>query len=73
MGKSTIASMFKDMGVPVMDTDAEVHRLYAKDGAGVAVVSGIFPDAVIEGPSFFQIPLLQPRNTTSQHWRQYHS
>ena len=49
MGKSTIAGMFRDLGVPVMDSDATVHELYAQGGAAVPVVEGLFPDAVRGG------------------------
>ena len=49
MGKSTIAGMFQDLGVPVMDSDAAVHELYAQGGAAVPVVRGLFPDAVRDG------------------------
>lgn len=49
MGKSTVASMFKDQGVPVMDSDATVHELYAEGGAAVPVVQNLFPDVVQNG------------------------
>lgn len=41
MGKSTTAQMFADEGVPVHDSDAAVHRLYA--GAAAPLVEREFP------------------------------
>ena len=48
MGKSTTAGFFKDAGCDVWDADAAVHRLYAKQGAAVAPLSKLFPNALIE-------------------------
>ena len=49
MGKSTTAAMFRDLGVPVWDADASVHRLYATGGRAVAAMAAAFPDAVRDG------------------------
>jgi dephospho-CoA kinase len=43
MGKSTVAAMFADEGVPVFDADAAVHRLQGSDGALVAEIEAHFP------------------------------
>jgi dephospho-CoA kinase len=43
MGKSTVAKMFSDEGVPVFDADAVVHRLQGKDGALVESIEAYFP------------------------------
>jgi len=49
MGKSTVANMFAEEGVPVCDSDALVHALYAPGGAAVAPVGVAFPGVVRDG------------------------
>jgi dephospho-CoA kinase len=44
MGKSTVAKMFADEGVPVFDTDAAVHALQGPAGRIVAAIEARFPD-----------------------------
>ena len=43
MGKSTVAAMFRDEGVPVFDADAEVHRLQGRGGALLPAIEAAFP------------------------------
>lgn len=43
MGKSTVAKMFADEGVPVFDADRAVHRLQGPEGALVAEIERRFP------------------------------
>jgi dephospho-CoA kinase len=43
MGKSTVARMFAEEGVPVFDADAVVHRLQGPQGALVAAIEAAFP------------------------------
>jgi dephospho-CoA kinase len=43
MGKSTVARMFVDEGVPVFDADAVVHRLQGPEGALVTEIETAFP------------------------------
>jgi dephospho-CoA kinase len=43
MGKTTVAQMFADEGVPVFDADAVVHRLQGAAGALVAEIEAHFP------------------------------
>lgn len=43
MGKSTVAQMFVDEGVPVFDADAAVHQLQGPDGALVDEIEALFP------------------------------
>ena len=45
MGKSAVAKMFADEGVPVFDADAAVHRLQGPEGALVDEIEAHFPGA----------------------------
>ncbi|CAN5699734.1 dephospho-CoA kinase [soil metagenome] len=49
MGKSTVADMFEELGVPVFDSDAAVHRLQGEGGRLVAAIEAMFPDTT--GPA----------------------
>jgi dephospho-CoA kinase len=49
MGKSTTSAMFQAEGVPVYDSDAAVHALYASGGDAVAPVEAAFPGVVVDG------------------------
>ena len=48
MGKSTVAAMFAEEGVPVFDADAVVHRLQGPEGALVAEIEAHFPGTTSE-------------------------
>ena len=43
MGKSTVAAMFEDAGVPVFDADAEVRKLQGPGGELLPAIEDVFP------------------------------
>lgn len=49
MGKSTVAKMFADAGIPVFDADAVVRRLQGKGGALVGRIEKRFPGTIRKG------------------------
>jgi dephospho-CoA kinase len=49
MGKSATAAMFQEEGCPVLDADADVHKLYAVGGAAVGPLEAAFPGVVKDG------------------------
>lgn len=58
MGKSTVSSWFVEMGVPVSDADAVVHKLYAPGGAAVGPIKEAFGDSVLDRDGGIDRPLL---------------
>jgi dephospho-CoA kinase len=49
MGKSETAKMFMREGVPVYDSDAEVHKLQAPGGPALPKIEMVFPGVVVDG------------------------
>ncbi|WP_260609933.1 dephospho-CoA kinase [Sphingomonas sp. IC081] len=43
MGKSTVAAMMRELGVPVFDADAAVHELQGPQGALLGAIEAAFP------------------------------
>lgn len=46
MGKSTVARMFEDAGVPVFDADAEVRTMQSPGGELIEAIEAAFPGSV---------------------------
>ena len=49
MGKSTVAAMFRRLGVPVFDADAAVRRLQGPGGKALAAIEALFPGTTHAG------------------------
>ena len=49
MGKSTVAAILKNFGLPVYNADKAVHALLKKGGAAVKPVAKLFPDTLRNG------------------------
>lgn len=49
MGKSTVAAMFAEAGIPVFDADAEVRRMQGYGGILVEEIERRFPGTMIDG------------------------
>lgn len=49
MGKSTAADMLRDMGIPIHDADATVHKLMGPGGPAVPAIAALCPEALKTG------------------------
>ncbi len=49
MGKSTVAAMFAEAGIPVFDADAEVRRMQSYGGSLVEAINERFPGTRLNG------------------------
>ena len=49
MGKSTVAAMFAEAGIPVFDADAEVRRMQSYGGLLVEEIGRRFPGSLVDG------------------------
>jgi dephospho-CoA kinase len=49
MGKSTVAAMFAEAGIPVFDADAEVRRMQGLGGSLVEEIERRFPGTMVDG------------------------
>lgn len=49
MGKSAVAAMLGELGVPVFDADAAVHSLQGPGGSLLRAIEGAFPGSTDEG------------------------
>lgn len=49
MGKSAVALMLRELGVPVFDADATVHRLQGPDGRLLQAIEAAFPGTTSTG------------------------
>jgi dephospho-CoA kinase len=49
MGKTTVANMFRALGIPVFNADQAVHRLQAPHGAAIPMLDISFPGTVRNG------------------------
>ena len=49
MGKSTVAAMFRKLGVPVFDADAAVRRMQGPGGRALAAIEALFPGTTHAG------------------------
>jgi dephospho-CoA kinase len=47
MGKSTTAKLFAEVGVPVYDADATVHKIY--EGEAAPAIEAAFPGTTVDG------------------------
>lgn len=56
MGKSAVAMMLRELGVPVFDADATVHRLQGPGGALLPAIEAAFPGTT--GPQGVDRPAL---------------
>ena len=46
MGKTETARIFSNLGIPVYDADASVHKIYESGNIGALAIKKLFPEAI---------------------------
>ena len=49
MGKTTVAKLFRECGLPVFDADAAIRKLYDDGGGATELLGKIFPGVIVGG------------------------
>lgn len=66
-GKSTVASLFAEHGVPIIDTDVIAHRLTAPGGLAIAAIRAQFGPQFIDSSGALNRALMRERVFTDPH------
>ncbi len=60
-GKSTVAELFAQLGIYIVDTDAIAHAITAPGGRALDSIRGVFGDGVLDKKGALDRPLMRAR------------